>query len=366
MDDLAIMYFGGKVSYKDMFEKIDQVAKSLTEYGIKKGDFVTICSAGTPELIYTFYALAKIGAVANLMAPYFDPDQMVDRIGDCESDTLIVLDTFYPQIKDTIAKSNIKKTIVVPALNSSPLRFIPKKKIKLNYVNELWWNQFIKDGSKLEVPTTFNYEKDYPLCMVYSSGTTGASKAIVLSHDSFQNSVLSYKANTVDISRGQIMYQIIPPWYSTGLNSSIHLPIHSGVVVFQDPRFERDIFVKNIVKHDIDFTIAPTSMYEGFLDEKLIRGKKIKTFPNPFEGGEPLSSELKERIETNLRKMGCNSTLRIGYGQCECGAQATSQTQNINHPDGSVGIPIPGVSISIFDFYHIFAHISEFVISFTS
>ena len=350
LDALAVTYFGGKISYRKLFENIDKTAKSLEEYGIKKGDFVTICCAGIPELIYMFYALAKIGAVANLMAPYFDQDQMADRINDCESDTLIVLDSFYPQIEKSIKKSSIKKIIVIPTLNSSPLRFLPNKnKIKLNYVNETWWNQFIDDGKKHEIPATFEYEKDYPLCMVYSSGTTGASKAIVLSHDSFQYSVLSYDANTVDIVRGQKMYQIIPPWYSTGLNTSIHLPLHKGVVIFQDPRFERDIFVKNVIKQKIDYAVAPTSMYEGFLDESLIKGKKLTGFANPFEGGEPLPKEVKTKIENNLSKMGCNAKIRIGYGQCECGAQATSQTQHINHPDGSVGIPIPGVTIGIFD-----------------
>ena len=73
---IGIMYFGGKVSYKELFERIDQTAKSLEEYGIKKGDFVTVCCAGIPECVYTVYALAKIGAFANLMAPYFDPKQM--------------------------------------------------------------------------------------------------------------------------------------------------------------------------------------------------------------------------------------------------------------------------------------------------
>lgn len=350
LDDLAIMYFGAKINYKELFNNIDKTAKSLEEYGIKKGDYVTICCAGIPELIYMVYALAKIGAVANLMAPYFDSKQMSDRINDCESNTLIVMDKFYPQIKDSINRSSIEKVIVVPTLNSSPLRFLPSKnKIKLNYINETWWNQFIKDGKSRTVPKTFEYEKDYPLCMVYSSGTTGASKAIVLTHDSFQYSVLSYDANTIDIFRGQKMYQIVPPWYSTGLNTSIHLPLHSGVIIFQDPRFERDIFVKNIIKQQVDYAIAPTSMYEGFLDEKLIKGKKLVGLANPFEGGEALSSEVKEKIENNWKKMGCDTTLRVAYGQCECGAQATSQSQNINHPEGSVGIPIPGVTIGIFD-----------------
>lgn len=350
LDNIALIYFGTKITYKQLFENIDKTAKSLEEYGIKKGDFVTVSCAGIPEAVYTVYALAKIGAVANLMAPYFEPEQMSKRISECESDTLIVMDKFYPQIEEAIKNSSIKRTIVIPTLNSSVLRFIPSKdKIKINYKNELWWNQFIKDGKNRENSQVFQYEKNYPLCMVYSSGTTGASKAILLSHDSFQYSVLSYDANTVDVIRGQKMYQIIPPWYSTGLNTSIHLPLHKGLMIFQDPRFEREVFVKNIIKQKVDYAVAPTSMYEGFLDEKLIKGKKLTNFANPFEGGEPLTTEVKERIEGNFKKMGVPSVIKIGYGQCECGAQATSQSQHIKHVEGSVGIPIPGVMISIFD-----------------
>ena len=350
LNDDCIEFFGAKIKYKDFFKNIDNTAKSLSEYNIKKGDFVTICCAGIPELIYTVYALAKIGAVANLMAPYFDPKQLSDRIRDCESDTLIVLDSFYPKIKDALSDSGIKKIIVIPILNSSPLRFFPKKnEIKLNYKNELYWNQFIKDGNNHEIPKTFEYEKDYPLCMVYSSGTTGASKAILLSHDSFQYSVLSYAANKFDVKRGSKMYQIIPPWYSTGLNTSIHLGLHTGVIVFQDPRFERDVFVKNIIKHNIEYVVAPTSMFEGFLDEKLIKGKKIKALGNPFEGGEPLPYEVKTQIEANWKKMGCNSKLTAGYGQCECGATVTSPSQYVEHHNNSVALPIPGVIVTIVD-----------------
>lgn len=348
LNDLAIMFFGAKITYRELFKQIDATAKSLKEYGVKKGDYVTVCCAGIPEVIYTVYALAKMGAVANLMAPYFDSQQMTDRINDCKSRLLIVMDKFYPQIIDAIKKSSIETIIVVPTLNSSILRFLPFKN-KPSYDKEILWNRFIKDGNKQSVPDTFEYEKDYPFCLVYSSGTTGASKAIVLTHDSFQYSVLSYDANTIDIARGQKMYQIVPPWYSTGLNTSIHLPLHSGVVIFQDPRFERDIFVKNVIKHQMEFTIAPTSMYEGFLDEQLIKGKKLKGLKYPFEGGEALTKEVKAKIEQSWRRMGNDSVLRVAYGQCECGAQATSQSQNVDHPEGSVGLPIPGVVIGIFD-----------------
>lgn len=350
LDEIAIEYFGAKITYGELISNSDKAAKALVKSGVKEGDYVTVICAGNPELIYTVYALAKIGAAANLMAPYFDHDQMVERINDCKSTIAIIMDKFYKPVKGAIEKSNIKKIISVQTLNSSPLNKLPHKKLVHCDNKKIYdWNFFLEDAKDEPEVKTFEYKKDYPLCLVYSSGTTGASKAIVLTHDSFQNSVLSYDANKFDIIRGNKMYQIIPPWYSTGLNTSIHLALHGGVIVFQDPRFERDVFVKNIIKYGIDYAVAPTSMFEGFLDKKLTRSRKLDHLANPFEGGEPLSAKVKFGVEASWKEMGCNSSLNAGYGQCECGATVTSPSQYINHHLGSVALPIPGVKIGIFD-----------------
>ena len=347
--DLALEFFGSKINYSTFFKNIEMTAKAFKEYGIKKGDFVTICAAGIPETVYSFYALSKIGAVANMIAPHFEKKDLIARISDCESDTLIIMDEFYPELKEAIKGSRIKNIIILPTLNSSMLRFITKTYKIDSFSNELYWNQFIKDGRKQKETETISYEKDLPLTMVYSSGTTGASKGILLSNDSFQNSIQSYPASGVDISRGQKFYQIIPPWYSTGLSTSIHLPFSYGTSVFMDPRFERDIFVKNIIKAKPNYCVAPTSMYEGFLDEKLVGNKNLSFFNYPFEGGEPLSNEVASKIEKVFKEHGSNAQLRVAYGQCECGAAITTQTQKAENTRGSVGIPLPGVTIGIFD-----------------
>lgn len=348
-NDLALEFFGSKINYSTFFKNIEMTAKAFKEYGIKKGDFVTICAAGIPETVYSFYALSKIGAVANMIAPHFEKKDLIARISDCESDTLIIMDEFYPELKEAIKGSRIKNIIILPTLNSSMLRFITKTYKIDSFSNELYWNQFIKDGRKQKETETISYEKDLPLTMVYSSGTTGASKGILLSNDSFQNSIQSYPASGVDISRGQKFYQIIPPWYSTGLSTSIHLPLSYGTSVFMDPRFERDIFVKNIIKAKPNYCVAPTSMYEGFLDEKLVGNKNLSFFNYPFEGGEPLSNEVASKIERVFKEHGSNAQLRVAYGQCECGAAITTQTQKAENTRGSVGIPLPGVTIGIFD-----------------
>lgn len=348
-NDLALEFFGSKINYSTFFKNIEMTAKAFKEYGIKKGDFVTICAAGIPETVYSFYALSKIGAVANMIAPHFEKKDLIARISDCESDTLIIMDEFYPELKEAIKGSRIKNIIILPTLNSSMLRFITKTYKIDSFSNELYWNQFIKDGRKQKETETISYEKDLPLTMVYSSGTTGASKGILLSNDSFQNSIQSYPASGIDISRGQKFYQIIPPWYSTGLSTSIHLPLSYGTSVFMDPRFERDIFVKNIIKAKPNYCVAPTSMYEGFLDEKLVGNKNLSFFNYPFEGGEPLSNEVASKIEKVFKEHGSNAQLRVAYGQCECGAAITTQTQKAENTRGSVGIPLPGVTIGIFD-----------------
>lgn len=349
LTDLAIEYFFSKISFQKLFFNIEQTAKSFEENGIKRGDFVTICAPGIPETVYSFYALSKLGAIANMMAPYFDKNDFVDRISDCNSELLLVMDSFYDEIKDAVRRSKIKKVVVIPTLNSSPLKYFSKKyKIDKNS-NEIFWNDFMKEGRERDFSTTIDYEANMPLVMVYSSGTTGASKGILLTNDSFQNSVYAYFKSGLDISRGQKFYQIIPTWYSTGISTSVHLPLTCGASVFMDPRFEREIFAKNIIKSKPNYSIAPTSMYEGLLNNPLLKNKDLSYFKNAFEGGEPLSREVAEMINKVFIEHGNNSSIKVGYGQCECGATVTTQTENTEHCNGSVGIPLPNINIQICD-----------------
>lgn len=348
LNNVAIEFFGTKIKYKKLFEKIDEYSKSLVANGVKKGDYVTVCCAGIPEMVYSFYALSKIGAVANFMSPFFDKIQMAERIKECDSKLLLVMDSFYNIIKPAIDNSSIEKTVVLPTLNSSFVKYL-KKSEKIEGDSVIQLEEFINSGKKIMDVEEANYTPDMPLALVYSSGSTGASKAILLSNDSFQNSIHSYEACGIDLSGSQKFYQIIPPWFSTGSSTSMHLPLANGAIVFMDPRFDRKVFVQNVVKHKINATVAPTSMYEGFLDKSMIKKGDLSKFSNPFQGGEALKKETKEGIEKVFKEHGSKSALKIGYGQCECGAGIATQTDDFYRSDGSVGIPIPGVVCAIFD-----------------
>lgn len=353
LDDFALDYFGVNISFGEMLKKIEDVAKSLEEYGVKKGDFVTICSTTTPEVIYTFYALSKIGAVANVISPFYEPEDLMNRINECDSKVIIMVDKFFPKFKSVLNKEKDKSIIVLPMMNSTVLRFVTKSYKIDGKENEIAWKTFIKNGKNRPEVLLDPYEIGKPQAMVYSSGTTGASKGILLSVDSFQKLINAYGNSGFDTSRGQKVYQNIPPWHSTGLSLGINFPLSYGVKVCIDPRFDHDIFVKNVLKFKPEYILTNTSMYQGFTFDKSLKrleGKSLGFLKYPVEGGEPLTEKDIINIEGVFSSHGSNARLLNGYGECECGATITTDITTHKFSNSASGIPLPDIiTIGIFD-----------------
>ena len=352
-DEKAIEYFGANITFGELLENIDIVAKSLEEYGVKKGDFVTICSTTTPEVICIFYALSKIGAVANVISPFYSPEELMSRINECESKVVIMVDKFLPKFKNELNKENNKNVIVLPMMNSSLLRLISKRYKIDGKTNETSWKTFLSDGRGREEAIIDLYEPEKPQAMVYSSGTTGASKGILLSVDSFQKLINAYGNSGFDTSRGQKVYQNIPPWHSTGLSLGINFPLSFGVKVCTDPRFDHDVFIKNVLKFKPEYILTNTSMYQGFTFDKSLRrmkGKSLEFLKYPVEGGETLTEKDVANIEGVFRTHGSTARLLNGYGQCECGATVTTDITSHKFSNSASGIPLPDITtIGVFD-----------------
>lgn len=352
-NESALEYFGANISFGKLFKNIDLVAKSLEEYGVKKGDFVTICSTTNPEVVYAFYAISKIGAIANVISPFYTPEELDARINECDSKVIIMVDQFLPKFKNILNKEKNKNIIVLPMMNSSILKFISKKYKIDGKTNETSWGTFIADGSSRDESLIDPYEIRKPQAMVYSSGTTGASKGILLSVDSFQKLINAYGNSGFDTSRLQKVYQNIPPWHSTGLSLGINFPLSFGVKVCTDPRFDHDVFIKNVLKFKPEYILTNTSMYQGFTFEKSLKrlkGKSLSFLKYPVEGGEPLTEKDIENIESVFKNHGSNARLLNGYGECECGATITTDITSHKFSNIASGIPLPKITtIGIFD-----------------
>lgn len=290
MSDIALIYFNNKISYRTLFREVDRCAYSLKCMGIQSGDIISLCTAGTPESIYLLLAVNKLGAVCNFVNPFFTEEQLLSRINETHSKVLFVLDSFYKQIQPVINKLNIGKIIIIPALNSASILIRNLNKLKNNthikYSDKLVrWQSFVDKKVKVEPTTVADYVPNYDAIMVYSSGSTGASKGIVLTNDGINATIQNYDYG-YDYLRGDIFLQMVPVWFSTGIVLSTIMPLQKGVTVILEPRFNVEAFISILRKYHVALTLVPTSIWVSFITYHLAHKLDLSAMKYPITGGE--------------------------------------------------------------------------------
>lgn len=356
--DIAIRYYGNDISYSTLFEKVETCAKSLKQIGIKEGDCVTLCTAGVPEAIYLVLACSKIGAIANFINPLFTTEQMIDRINDTKSEWIFILDAMYSYIEKALPKTCVKNAVILPVWNSmaNPVKALARSKSKTNKITKsvasyrfLSWKEFQNIGKPYHGVTEAPYQKDIPVIMVYSSGSTGASKGILLTNNGVLSTCYNRNIPPEPVKRGQTFLQMIPIWFSTGIVISVIVPLICGCIVIPELIFSKESFVKDLIKFKPNMTLTATSLWLY-----AISTKKQIDFSNmkcAISGGEKCLSQDETRINEYLQTHGCQSFLMKGYGMCELGGTVTSTSENhsyINKNCG-VGYPLHNVIVSTFN-----------------
>lgn len=360
----AVTFLGGRFTYGQVIDNFDATAKSLEEYGVKKGQYVSAFVAGIPEALYLIYGNSKIGAVTHLIPVYETEDQLIRSINESGSELFFIMSSFYNEkTKNAIKKTCVKETIVIPTLNSSPLNKIVKMKSFLKNPVSLFtkkdrhidWNTFIKNGKHRKDAIECSYEPNQGTIVFNTSGSTnGTPQGVLHTAESLNHKAHSYYPTGINLDRGMVYYSVIPPWFSTGMSTSYHLPMVYGAELFLDPRFTREAFVQNLLKYNINYTVTSLALYEGFLDRELVKKhyhpqkRNLKKLYYPFTGGEPANAANIRNIQASMEEVGFEMKLLNGYGSSENGPGIATQTPEVFTP-GSSGMPLPGINIKIVD-----------------
>ena len=351
--DTALEYFGKKITFKTVFDKAELVKSALIANGVKKGDRVIMFTSSSPELIYSLFAICRIGAVANMINPIFTHEQIIDRINETDAEIMFVLDQLFEKIQPIIPQLCVKKIIIISAFNEMPAvtKAVASLKTKshITYSEKIVrWNTFISDGSNDDKTPDVIYEKGLPLVMVYSSGTTGASKGIVLTNNGINATVSHYFSPSFSYKREDRFLQIIPCWFSTGLVFSILMPLCLCITVILEPIFNKKIFAHDLRRYKPNMSIVATSLWNFAINSSELKKCDLSFMLLPITGGEFVSNSSEKEINDFLRNSGCNAKLLKGYGMCELGSTVTSDTP-LHSKVGSVGFQIKGVTVSAFD-----------------
>lgn len=344
--DIALLYFGKKISYKMLFAEIDKTAKAFVFAGVKTGDNVVLCMPAVPETIYAVLALNRLGANAVLLNPLFSETQLVDRIRETEATILLVINELYQVVEKVIPQTNIKTVVACPAVNSLGLVAKILKKVRI-IEGTVDWNIFVKQGQSSILPNIPPYQADYPAIMVYSSGTTGASKGIQLTNDSVNSTI--YEGVQIGFSwkRGDRWFSQVPIWFSTGICASTLVPLRYGISIILEPLYDFKIFYQHILKYKPNFMITACGLLD-YLMMNCPKSNAYKEFKFLCVGGEYVTRGAETKYNQWLKNNGNGYGLYKGYGMCECGGTVTASSPKCN-AIGSAGIPTPNVVVSAFD-----------------
>lgn len=344
--DIALLYFGKKISYKKLFAEIEKTAKAFVFAGVKAGENVVLCMPAVPETIYAILALNRLGANAVLLNPLFSETQLVDRIRETEATILLVINELYQVVVKVIPQTNIKTVVACPAVNSLGLVVKILKKVR-RIKGTVDWNIFIKRGQSSILPNIPPHQAEYPAIMVYSSGTTGASKGIQLTNDSVNSTICEGVQIGFSWKRGDRWFSQVPIWFSTGICASTLVPLRYGISIILEPLYDFNIFYQHILKYKPNFMITACGLLD-YLMMNCPKSNAYKEFKFLCVGGEYVTKGAETKYNQWLKNNGNEYGLYKGYGMCECGGTVTASSPKCN-AIGSAGIPTPNVVVAAFD-----------------
>jgi len=251
-----------KLSYAELFQKVNKFANALKKLGVKKGDAVSIYLPLIPEALIAMLACTRIGAIHSVVFSAFAPDALRARIQDANAKILITSDGHYrrgekvnliKKAKIAIKKTKIKKVIIVPRLN--------KKK---NYFGKyIRFDDLILNKASYCKPEIMNSED--PLFILYTSGTTGKPKGII--HDTGGYATQAYwtaKYN-FDLHKEDVMWCTADIGWVTGHTYAFYGPLLNGAttLIYEGtPDFPKpDRWWKIVDEHKVSiFYTAPTAI----------------------------------------------------------------------------------------------------------
>lgn len=347
--DAPAFSFEGKVtSYKEFVARIEQTAKAFLSYGIKKNDVVTICMPNTPQGVICLYALNRIGAIANMVHPLSSQKNITFYLDYSESKMILTLAQFYDKVRTAVdeAENDVRilvarirdelafpKNILYRAVKNKEIVTIPEGK------KDIIWSDFIKNGANETLPPV-EFDRNKTAVILYSGGTSGTPKGIMLSDYNFN--ALGMQVGEIAGCRldwGTKFLSVMPIFHGFGLGIGIHTVLENGAMCILIPQFTKETYAKAVLKNKPNFIAGVPTLFEALLKVDVFNGADLSFLKGVFSGGDSLSPELKKRADAFLKEHNANIQIREGYGLTEC-VTASCVTPHDRAKEGSIGLPL--------------------------
>jgi len=353
-DQVAFDFMGKSTTYKKMMQEIETCAKALRTIGIRAGDKVTIALPNCPQAVYLFYAVNLVGGIANMIHPLSAEKEIEFYLNESESVTAITLDQFYHKFERVRQNTKLVNLVIASIKDalSKPIRagYMLTEGRKIEKIPAdapvIRWNDFMRLSKHCFYDYKVKRKGSDPAVILYSGGTTGTTKGIVLTNRNFNALGQQVIAANRMFRPGDKMLAAMPLFHGFGLGVCVHTMLSQGGRCILVPRFTPDSYAKLIVKNRCNFIAGVPTLYEALLRLPSMKDADLSCLKGVFSGGDSLSIELKKKFDRFLAEHKANIQVREGYGTTET-VTACCLTPTHMAKEGSIGLPFPDTYIKI-------------------
>src|ERR1035437_8763018 len=321
-DAIAWEFFDTTSSYRDFLAEIDRFANALAALGLGRGERFLISMPTSPQGIIAFYAANKLGAVPAMIHPFSTGPEIEQFLNASGARMVLTMDAFYPSFAAVAPSLPIEHLILarIPDYLSAQKRFgfwLTKGRTIRKVPSDPrvhWWANLMRD--RYEAVQRALASADDPAAILFSGGTTGTPKAIVLSNRNFITESLQLAA-WADIKEGDSIIAILPIFHGFGLGGCVNTFLMAGAKSILVPVFNAKNVAKLIRKKCPSVLAGPPTFFDALTKERSFRKSDLSCLRLTACGADTLPHPLRERFDTLLRNRGSNAAIIEGYGLTE-------------------------------------------------
>lgn len=353
----AMIFKGTKITYRQLDELTDAVARGLVANGFQKGDRAVIYMPNTPQFVISYFGILKAGGIVIATNPLYSERELRHQLADCGAETVLVMSLFYEQLK-RVQKSGgtrVKRIIVTNIKEYLP----PHLKLLFTLLREkkeghrvqlepgdVWFQDFISAGRQ-SPPVEVDVSGEDMALLQYTGGTTGVAKGAIGLHRNLVANTLMLKAWLPDLQDGkEVVLSAIPLFHSYGMVTAMNLAMNvsGAMVLIPNPR-DMDDVLGSINKYKPTIFPGVPAMYIAINNNEDVAAGKydVSSIRACISGSAPLLQETKSRFEQIT-----GGKLVEGYGLTEAHvATHANPVYGENRP--GIGLPLPGMEVRIVD-----------------
>jgi long-chain acyl-CoA synthetase len=340
-------FFGRRIAFVEMQELATRFAAAARRLGVRQGDRVVLLLPNSPQFLIAYYGSLMAGAVVVPLNPLCSERELIFHLNDSGAQLAVTVPLFLPKLAALIGKTPLRTAICAPLCD-----FLPFPLNLLQGLQEWHCLRGLRPSGVVQLSALLR-EKAPPdfrpaqpdvhdlAVLIYSGGTTGVAKGIMLSHFNVVANAHQV-AMWAGIGEKERLLAVLPLFHGFGMSVTMNAPVLRASEIVLLPRFSARSVVQAIEKTRPSFLIGVPTMFVALSNLPRIEKHDLSSLQGIFVGAAPLTRAIKDDFETKT-----GGRMIEGYGLTEAVTAIMANPYKGTHKVGSIGVPFPDVDAKI-------------------